>query len=331
MKIISVCFILIYSTTLFCSVPTGESLFKNVSNANVSSSTVAVAFTIKEIAESEITDQAKLQEVAKNSSSEGAVYKIFFNIDKDEKISLVQTGQMGSAETSELFYAKNILSQLSLDKTEVDKKIFYSSLLTLVLNRADGFNNFLKRHTTGHMRNGELVNAPKRRLIDSYKRYLYSIKDDPSLKNSLKSPLRPEKDEDRQRVNQLMKEGLFIDNGTVKLTKENSSFFWAYTLPSFKAIFSNEKKQLLNVIFEGKEASSVQLLAHDYILFDGTHDLPKFLSFKTSEGKIYYVEMKSLDHISEANSAFVERLEKLTQEYRNRKERVSSKKPIFIF
>jgi len=327
--------ILLIPLNLMANIPTGESLFRNVSNANITNSLISVSFVLREIAGNELEkSKENLEIISKVNDPSALSIKILFYIDRDERVSIVQSIYDGStrsnSEVLDLVYSKNFMSLLTTDRPELDKKLFYSTLLSLVLNRADGFNFFLKKYSSGHLKNNELINMPKKKLIDSYRRYLYSIKDDPTLKNTLKSPLRPEKEEERIRVAQLLKEGLFTDTGLVKLVRENADDFWQYMLPNFKVTFSNEKKQLVNLIY-GESGSEIQFVPREYILFDGVHELPKYISIRASNGKIYNLEFKKLVHLSENYASFIQRIEALSLKYKNRKTYTSIEKPVFVY
>ena len=63
---------------------------------------------------------------------------------------------------------------------------------------------------------------------------------------------------------------------------------------STKAYFSNEERRLRILDYTVAD-TTVKLEANDYVLFNGTNELPKMITFKDSRGMISKLQILSLD------------------------------------
>jgi len=318
---------LMFSFYCGANIPTAESLFRNGSNSTISSNTVALKLQLEEIeTDDEDSEDVQSREIENPINQNGLgqligsvgpgiklkkkyIKVIFFN-GPQNKIHLLQLEYkdraLNKSNLINVKYTKDILGELASAKVSSEKKLFYSTLLVLVLNENQGFVNFLKNSGNERFKtNQELTNAPLKALLDRYKHYLYVIRYDKKL--NLQSPLRPSDKEEQQRVKDLMKEGLFVDDGTVRLIKKKRNFYWNVDLGDFKAEFTNENHFLHTLAFH-RGATKFDLSCSDYILFNGIHELPKNLILKMSHGKIYRLRTLSLSHINYAAKSFDERV-----------------------
>ena len=95
----------------------------------------------------------------------------------------------------------------------------------------------------------------------------------------------------------------------VKLSKDGDDFFWLVNLNNFYAEFTNEKRRLKRLKYQA-ENGFLELESNNHILFNGIHELPKYISLRLTSDLVYQVEFLSLRHFNWSPNSFRKVLKK---------------------
>ena len=287
--------------------PLPEGLFRNASNADMTSNAAIVTFSVRP------DEQFGL--AAENAPA--AYYKLIFTISGKDTLNMWQLRYSGPAMTDnqleQIWTGQNLLRKLRND-ARPERDLFYSMLISLVWNDSRAMAAYLKKYAKHFETNTELINPAKAKLVESYKHYLQAIKQNKELKQELDSPLNLKTAEDRTLVQELMTQGVYSRSKYVALQQRNGSFFWKLDLDNGTAWFTNEDKRFTSLELNLAKAQIV-MQAGNYMLFDGIHELPKDLGIKFSldgTGANYRIRLLSLETSANKNN----RLEKLIENYR---------------
>lgn len=324
----------LYSTFAIASIPLPESLFRNGSNQNITKSTVVVKFKVRDL-----SDQMQSSELDPSVGEEGQVnisagnqqqlmdkdkfYRLYF-FSEGNQVSLLQVEYsqpaMRAKHIKRVVYEPNLMERLRKLSYDLDKNLFYSTMMSQMLNRADGIINFLHSQGIRLKRNNELLDKEKLELLARYKKYLKLIRATPTL--PIRSPLRPKGSEARQQVDEIMGRPLYTPTEDVRLIKSRRRFYWLLDLSRFRAYFSNEEHQLsqLEYFYENK---SFSMDLQDYILFDGVHELPKNITLQATNSKVYVMQSLDMAHIGWSQQSF----QKKVSEMQNWQEKNNSSNP----
>ena len=99
----------------------------------------------------------------------------------------------------------------------------------------------------------------------------------------------------------LSNKSYYVETNHVQLANENGGLFLKVQLDNFTATFSNKDHQLLNTRAIVRD-SEFEMELRDYILFDGTHFMPKFIIIKRNQVPLYFIETLKLAHESKVRS-----------------------------
>lgn len=283
-NIIKMIFLLI-PMTLMASVPTEEGLLKNLNNADIPGNLI----TIKSMVQS----TAIVGNVNNSEVSKADFYKFILSTENGQSVSLLQinysNGQMLNSQIKDVKYVPDLLAAIKKEKT-AEKGMFYSVLMMLATNRSAGVEAFLEKSGVQIVHNKNILNENKMKLLRSYRTYLANNKG----KGDANSPLNPADPQNKAKVVELFKSNTFQRSKNIELTKMDNEFLWAVDWKSTKAYFTNEERRLHSIDFTAAE-SNVKLEAREYILFNGTNELPKFISFKDAKGQTSKMQILGLD------------------------------------
>lgn len=330
----------VFSFAALASLPPVESLLRNGSNREISTNTIALTFkvsqlksldenTLKAVEVSETQEKKSI--IGTDEDEFEAYYKIYF-FANNGRYHIVQ-GVYENSDTKDGkpfdFYTKrNFYTQFTGNEAEtLDREVFYGALGSLVLNESSGLGNLLRKKSPRFKSNQEVMNGEKFSLLKRYKKYLEDIRKDPSLENVLVSPLKPEDEEEQKKVDEVLKNEMYNSGDLVKLVKDRSKFFLNVDLGNFTMRYSEDNHHLL----EFKSligANPIELKFENYILFNGAHHLPKYLSFKDSLGKLYLVQMIQLQHFNSSDNFY---RRKVGEFKKSATRKVEYNKPKFLF
>ena len=287
--------------------PLPEGLFRNASNADMTSNAAIVTFSVR--------PDDQIGPTPENTPA--AYYKLIFTISGKDTLNLWQLRYSGPAMTErqllQIWTGQNLLRKLRNDGRP-ERDLFYSMLISLVWNDSRAMASYLKKYAKHFETNKELINPAKAKLVESYKHYLQAIKQNKELKQELDSPLNLKTAEDRALVQELMAQGVYSRSKYVALQQKNGTFFWKLDLDNGAAWFTNEEKHFTALDLNLAKAQ-ISMQAGNYMLFDGMHELPKDLGIKFAAdgtGANYRIRLLSLETSANKNN----RLEKLIENYR---------------
>lgn len=316
MKKLLLCFLLL-TNNVYSAVPTVEGLFRNGNNGEVSGNIIVLKAEVMRTINDNILSLIKIknnEEKLKRAIEENEkprYLKLIFSIENRDRIELLQVDyddpQMENNNLLRTTHVKDVLKQIAED-VNVERELFYSISLILLMNDSRGVSNLLKKYSTNYRSNEELVNVEKRTLYENYKKYLVATKSDPDLSAELTSPFSPEDEEQKEKVKKILSSPMYIKTSQVQLSRENNKFFWNVNLENFNAKFYHRSHRLrsLSLVTENNE---VRMNAGEYLVFDGVHELPKTLIIKDREDNVYLIKVMGMSSFINKGKTITERNE----------------------
>lgn len=280
------------SFSLFAAVPTMEGLFRNGVNEAISGNLVVFDLLV--------TEQPKIQEVEEKPKENFLKLVFFQDDDKSTKVFQFQypDSQMNDQRISHFAKVLNLSGKLKNDPN-TERVVFFSILNMIGLNNSNPITYVLKKYNQDFRYNREILNGEKLALYRQYKSFI-SDKE----RNTKESPLNPLKQEDKARVDELVKSSIYRQTGNVKLIKRDGEFYWFIDLSRSSALFSNNNhliKEMKILLPKG----SIELDFDDYISFNGAHMVPGQIMIKDSNERLYKIKITGFN-ISQTNSSKIE-------------------------
>ncbi|MCF8058053.1 MAG: hypothetical protein K9K67_02060 [Bacteriovoracaceae bacterium] len=297
-------------TNISASVPTVEGLFRNGNNADVLTNLIMIKMMVENdvsemlMAKESSKVSAELEKQALEEKTKKPLYvKFLLSAEPEDRVQLIQItytdGKMDDNQVADVRYFSNLKEKIL--KSPSNLALFYSVLSSLALNRSNEMSEFLKRNSKVYKDNRELIDPEKRALYDKYKRYLSVVKEDSSLKDTMDNPFRPEDPEVLKVVNAIKNRPFMMKDQNVSLVKTQNGFFWTVKLDVMEAVFSNKDYRLEKLKY-GPFEKTLIFNFDDYILFDGTHELPKNIKISSEENTVK-LRMLSLSHLTLKNKS----------------------------
>jgi len=330
--------LLFFSSNLFSAYPTAEDLFKNTGNQEVAGNQIILKFQVEESDEKKIKNEldgdlaskdelkTEIPEALSTDKQDKLETKYLtwtFSLKKENKIELFQAVYSDSLMKNPHLELINYLGDYHgkiRDDNNLERSLFYAIISSLVLNDSRGMVEFLTKHEPTFLSNNMLLNRDKIKYLEKYKSLLAERKD-----KNLPVPT-PSTDEDsstkKKQMDEMMSMSMYQKNNQVSLQRLEGNFFWMVNLPTFKAYYKNENRDLYKVDFN-KDTANVTTIMGNYMLFDGIHQLPKRILFKTTNGRNFIIRILELKHASQSAD-----LSKLNDQYKkiiDSKERSSSR------
>jgi hypothetical protein len=301
---------LIFTLKALASIPTTEGLFRNGSNADVAAPLVLVKAMVSTEISNMLMDKTTAEvpegmERAAIEEKEPQKYfvKFILSAEQEERVQLIQviykSGKMNDSGILNIRYFSNLKEKILKSPTRL--ALFYSLLSSFALNRSEEISAFLKLTSKNYRPNEALVDTEKDALYKRYKRYLTVVKEDESLKDTMDNPLRPEDPEVKKVANEIRDRPFMVKDKNVSLIKTQSGFQWAVKLDVLEAYFDNKNRRLERLLYGQLDKNTV-FSFDDYILFDGTHELPKTIKIVAPEETIN-IRMTSLNHLNLGNKS----------------------------
>jgi hypothetical protein len=329
---------LIFSFTAFASVPTVEGLFRNAHNASIKGNTVAVSFTIESLRVDRPKERAgeagiltPLKSIGTGEESEFdkkvGHYKLIFTLEDKRPTPMLQVRYskvgMSPSEVIDTFIVSDIESHIRREKV-LEKQYFYSLVQMFVLNSSTGFNALLKKQVQNYKGNNELIDPEKKRLYERYMIYLKQVKEAKKNKEDIKelsSPFKPDDEKELEKVEKIKARRFYTDFGNVKLVRESEKFFWSVDLIGMNALFTQEEHRLKRLRLETLQGG-IETSVANYVLMDGTHELPQKVIMDHLEYGRYQISFLSTQDFDSQSTSFSDRVE----EYRKWQEANISQK-----
>ena len=269
--------VFMFSFTVHASVPTEEGLLRNLNNADLPGQFITVKTMIESLSESDKKDYVKFQ----------------IALDGASNVALLQTtysnGQMFNSQIKNVKYFPDLLSQIKKEKNP-DKSLFYSVLMMLTSNRSQGMEVFLEKNGVEVVKNKNILNEEKMKLLRAYRSYLVNSKN----KGDMGSPLNPEDPKNKEKILELFRSNTFERVKNIELVKKDNEFMWKVDWKSTQGFFSNEERRFRAVEYSTADMQ-IKIEASNYLLFNGTNELPKFMNVKDSTGQLYKIQTLSMD------------------------------------
>ncbi len=294
MKLLAFYMTLFFSIGLYAAVPTEEGLLKNLNNAGIPGNLI----TIKALVQGPEIEGVKTD-----------YYKFLISLENPNAISLVQiaysNGQMLNTQMKDIKYLPDMVAAIKKEKS-VERGMFYAALVMLATNKAQGMEAFLEKNGVQIVKNKNILNEEKMKLLRSYRTYLANNKG----KGDANSPLNPQDPQAKAKVIELFRANTFERAKNIELTKIENEFVWKADWKSTQGLFTNEERRLRRLDYVNGDVS-VRLNATDYIMFNGTNELPKLIFVKDSKGQTSKMQIIGLDTKTNREKKLSERYEEL--------------------
>lgn len=266
-----------FSMAAHASVPTEEGLLKNLNNAEIPGQYITVKMMVQSLTETDKSEYVKLQ----------------ISLDNPNAVSVLQTiysnGQMMNSQIKSVKYIPDLLAQI---KREIapEKSMFYGVLMMLTTNRSQGVEAFLEKNGVSVVKNKAILNEEKIKLLRAYRSHLVNNKG----RGDAGSPLNPEDPKAKEKVLDVFRSNTFKRAQNIELVKKDNEFMWKVDWKSAQGYFSNEERQFRAMDYNTSD-TQVKLEANNYLLFNGTNELPKFMNVKDSAGQLYKIQTLGMD------------------------------------
>ena len=300
MKILLSFVLLVASLALVAAVPTEEGLLRNLNNADIPGNMITVKAIIQ-------NTSPAIGAVAETEISKADYYKFVFSIENPNAVSLLQvtysSSQMMNNQIKDVKYVPDLLSAIKKEKSP-EKGMFYAVMMMLTTNQSAGVESFLEKGGVQIVRNKNILNEEKMKLLKTYRTYLANNKG----KGDANSPLNPADPQNKAKVLELFRANTFQRSKNVELVKNDNEFLWKADWKTVKGYFSNEERRLRVMEF-GSGDSLMKLEANEYVLFNGTNELPKFILFRDLKGQSAKLQVLSLETKKNHEKKLSERFE----------------------
>jgi hypothetical protein len=296
MKVLTFLLVLTFASIVNASVPTEEGLLKNLNNAGIPGNLITIKSMITSNAVGPGSDLAKSD-----------YYKFIISLENPNAISLLQVaysnGQMLNSQIRDVKYIPNMMDAIKKEKTP-EKGMFYSLFLMLATNRSEGAVLFLEKSGIQVIRNKNILNEEKMKLLRSYKSYLATTKG----KGDATSPLNPTDPQNKAKIVELFRSNTFQRARNIELVKRENEFVWKVDWKNITGYFSNEERRFRLMEYSTGE-NVIKAEASEYVLFNGTNELPKYITIKDAKGEISKIQILSLDTKINTDKKLSERYE----------------------
>jgi hypothetical protein len=300
----------IVSTFSHAAVPSVEGLFRNPNSQEIDGDLIVLKAVIqRESTDEEVTFKPRY-------------YKFIFGLEKENQVQFIQAeysdGKMATKDLLNTLFVNKLLAKVKGDEL-LERNLFYSYLMMYGLNKSDGIANILKNNTTNFISNKESLNKDKMDLYDRYKKYLLAIKNDEAIKEELQSPMESEDEEEKKKIQDLRTTNMYNTNEALSLDKEGRNFVLNLNLDGVSAKFTNEEHRLISMKV-AKGTSEIEAFFADYILFNGRHELPKFIKLIDQEKNSYNIRFVGFSVFTNKGDSLTKRALKYKEnEAKNRK------------
>lgn len=296
MKIMTLLLSLLLSLSAISAVPTEEGLLKNLNNAGIPGNLI----TVKAMIQSTPTPVGTETEAPKSD-----FYKFVISLENPNVISLLQVAytnsQMLNSQIRDVKYIPDLLVAIKREKNP-ERSLFYGIFMMLTTNHSQGFEAFLEKSGVQIVRNKNILNEEKMKLLRAYRTYLANNKG----RGDANSPLNPTDPQNKAKILELFRANTFQRAKNIELVKLDDEFVWKVDWKNIKGYFTNEERRFRQVDFNTGD-NSTKIDATDYILFNGTNELPKTMTIKDSKGITSKIQILGLDTKTNREKKLTER------------------------
>lgn len=295
--------------------PTLESLMRNGANPDLDGQTVLAEFSLERI-EKELNDDGDGQ--SHDQHSQGMIvneyqphyFKMLFS-NEQSRPRFVQVRYEGlsasDARMKSVDYIPGMgFSTMKFKAEEIEKKFFYSLMLSLVNNQSYMMVSLLKEMGIENVANREKVNEQQRYYLQSYINFLKrGDGEDPELAN----PLKPADTELAEKVDQVMKMPFLRPSKDMQRVKVGKKFFWQFEKEGLRAVYSHDNHRLLSLELK-TEWGKLAVECDRYILFGKGMEFPEEIRLTDLSGAKYRVKMSKLTNFTDKGDNFMARIKR---------------------
>ena len=291
--------LMITSLSVHASVPTEEGLLRNLNNADLPGKNITLKTMVQTVGSVDkgASDQEKTEYV-----------KFLINLE-GPAIALLQvnysSAQMLNTQVKHVKYVPDLLAQIRKEKVP-EKSLFYGIFMMLTTNRSQGVEAFLEKNGVSIVKNKTIFNEDKIKLLRAYRSFLITNKG----KGDAGSPLNPEDPKVKEKILGLFRSNTFKRAENIELVKKENEFMWKVDWKSSQGFFSNEERQF-RAFEHSTGEGAISMDANQYILFNGTNEMPKFLNFKDSTGHLFKMQVLGLDNKTKSDKRLSDVFEEL--------------------
>jgi hypothetical protein len=308
-------FVFFISFSAFSYVPTVESLLRHGTNPDLAVNAMSISVAVK--------------------SEDGAredFFKIYFHRPTRDVLRVAQARYSSGEFSDKSFLGKVYQSNVSpeifkINGDDVARGLFFGILKSVLFNDGEFLVTYLKRLGAPVRLNAEILNRDKIELLASYKRYLFALNKDRSLRKTEANPLRPDDAPTRERVDRIMSEPMYVDMKQVALVREGNQMAWAITAGDFSAIVSHSEREIQKLKYKSA-SGEVEFQLLNYWRANGTHSVPRKMIVKDSLGSSFEVEILNLRHYGEREGDMAVRLKRWDSLPRSKE--VGAPVPLFL-
>ena len=174
MKKLITLIMLTISVSTIAAVPTEEGLLKNLNNAAIPGNLITIKALLQPIGGLGVGNVGVEADAVKSD-----YYKFIISLENPSSISLLQiaysNAQMQNAQIKDVKYIPDLMSAIKKEKT-IEKGLFYSVLMMLTTNRSQGVELFLEKSGVQIVKNKNILNEDKMKLLKAYRTYLATNK-----------------------------------------------------------------------------------------------------------------------------------------------------------
>jgi hypothetical protein len=302
MKIL-VLFLILVSFKSF-AMPTAEGLFRNANNKDLAGNLIVITAMAERI-EGKRDDSSELE----NEKIQIPVYyKWLLSLEREKIIDLIQVSyndaQMKEQQVVATRYLPELSKVVALDNS-LERSLFYGLLGVFTLNSSRLITPVFTKHAQGFVSNQELMSRDKVHLYKQYKNYLENRQ---QVDEEANSPLKPEDPEKAKIVEEILTSPMYRDAENVKLERINGKLMWVVDFKNLTAKFSNEDHRLRRLEYQSP-MGDIDIRTDEFILFNGSHELPKTMIYKDLAGKRWRLRFLGLSHLNNRNTPFTKRAE----------------------
>jgi len=294
-------------------IPTVESLFRHGPNPDVNANGVAVTLVVKKMEPTGSTQNTGESGLLTETKSED-FYKIFFTRINSETMRVAQSRYENASFNEASLIGKIYFPNFSAytikpSIEESEKGIFHAMLRSLVFNDGAFLVNYLKSMNVPVKLNSEIINREKVEHLAAYKQYLVAINKDRNLRKTEKNPLKPDDPDTREKIDLVMNSPMYVDQGQVRLSREDGDISWLISADPFEAVVSYKEREIRKIKFKS-QLGDYEIICKDYWLANGTHSMPRFIIVKDYKGESFQVEVLNLRQYLEKETDLINRLKK---------------------
>lgn len=298
------------SVSALAYVPPVESLLRHGANPDITANGVSVTFKVIKLG---VDEKAKDSSLVSEGKA-GDFYKMFFTKVNSEVMKVAQTRYSNSSFSEDSLIEKNYISNFSSytiksSDEETEKGIFHGMLRSILFNDGSFLIEYLKTLNVPVKLNSEIINRQKVEYLADYKQYLTAINKDRTAKKTEKNPLKPDDASQREKVDRVMNEPMYVDQKQVKVSRENGEMSWLIHAGNFEAVVSYKNREIERIKYKSA-TGEFDIICRDYWLANGTHGMPKTILVKDFKGDNYQIEVTNLRHYLEKDVDLVNRLKK---------------------